>query len=98
MLQKNRFTFNQNYKYLPEDKIYTHIGGDDGFVLSERLDFTNNYIAQTNLNSFYLMLDQRVLKSIRLIYGIRNENFVTNLTLPIGVGSNLPIHNFVRDF
>jgi hypothetical protein len=98
MLQKDKFTFNQNFKYLPEDKIYTHIGGNDGFVLSERLDFTNNYQAQTNLNALYIMFDQRIINSFRLIYGARNENFATDLTLPIGVGSNLPVHSFVRDF
>ena len=97
MLKTNLFAFNQNYKYLPEDKIYTHFG-NDGFMLAERLDFTNNYQAQTNLNAFYLMFDQRLFNSLRLIYGIRNESFSTNLTLPIGFESNQLVHTSVSDF
>ena len=97
MLKTNLFAFNQNYKYLPEDKIYTHFG-NDGFMLAERLDFTNNYQAQTNLNAFYLMFDQRLFNSLRLIYGIRNESFSTNLTLPIGFESNQLVHTSISDF
>jgi hypothetical protein len=99
MIKTNLFAFNQSYKYLPEDKIYTHFG-NDGFMLDERLDFTNNYQAKTSLNALYLMLDQRIfdeINSLRLIYGLRNENFVTNLTLPLGAESNQLVRTSVSD-
>ncbi len=47
-----------------------------GLVLIERTNtFSDNYKANSSLNSFYGLLDQKPLDWLRLVYGIRYESF-----------------------
>lgn len=60
--------FNQSsIGYLP--------GGKTGYTLKDITEIRDLYTAGTELYSYYLMADQRIGKKLRLIYGIRAENF-----------------------
>lgn len=49
----------------------------------------DNYNAEANLNAAYLMMDTRVFTHLRLVYGVRFENFHQNIQT--ADGSNLPL-------
>ena len=66
---------------LPYDQIYSSQNiGLNGFVMEE---FTNNqdrYFGVSMVNALFGMLDQQISKKIRLVWGLRAENFQQFLT------------------
>jgi outer membrane receptor protein involved in Fe transport len=73
--------FDFNLLKLREDSIFLpqHLGrmanGKGGFMVVDGNLPTFNYDAQSELKAGYLMADQRFFNFIRLIYGVRIENF-----------------------
>lgn len=88
--------FDYTLLYLPEDKIFTHIG-PGAFMLAEDKNPNNNYTAKTNLSAAYAMTDQRFGNFLRLIYGARVEKFNLKLFLPIGQGFMDSVNRIVTD-
>ncbi len=75
-------TFDPDLLKLPEDKIFapenlgfTIAGNKRGFGITDGSKPSYNYDASSSLTAGYAMLDQRFGKKIRLIYGLRLENF-----------------------
>jgi len=74
-------SFNNAKELLPFDQIFTESNiGNDGFVLNE---FTNNqdkYFGVSVLNGMFGMFDNKFGTNIRLVWGLRVENFQQFLT------------------
>jgi hypothetical protein len=73
--------FNQSKETLPFDQIFAPQNiGIDGFVLN---DFTNNqdkYFGVSILNGMFGMFDNKFGEKIRMVWGVRVENFQQFLT------------------
>jgi hypothetical protein len=73
--------FDEDKAFLPFDQIFSPGNiGMDGFVLDE---FTNNddkYFGVSALNGMYAMLDNKFGDRVRLVWGVRVENFQQFLT------------------
>lgn len=73
--------FNSTKELLPFDQIFAQENiGNDGFVLNE---FTNNqdkYFGVSVLNGMFGMFDNKFSEKIRLVWGVRVENFQQFLT------------------
>lgn len=73
--------FNAEKEALPFDRIFSKENiGNDGFVLNE---FTNNqdkYFGVSVLNGMYGMFDNKFSSKVRLVWGLRVENFQQFLT------------------
>lgn len=73
--------FDKNKVSLPFDQIFSSPNiASDGFILN---DFTNNqdkYFGVSILNGMYGMFDNKFGESIRLVWGVRVENFQQFLT------------------
>ena len=77
----NSSKFNMNLLMLSPDVIFNKNnmgnigGGKTGFILKDITEIRDLYTASTKLFSYYAMADQRFGKKLRLIYGIRVEDF-----------------------
>lgn len=73
--------FNSNKEMLPFDQIFSQANiANDGFVLNE---FTNNqdkYFGVSVLNGMFGMFDNKFGTKVRLVWGVRVENFQQFLT------------------
>lgn len=73
--------FNSNKEVLPFDQIFSAANiANDGFVLNE---FTNNqdkYFGVSVLNGMFGMFDNKFGSKVRLVWGVRVENFQQFLT------------------
>ena len=99
-------TFDNSLLALPDDKVFAkqnfgvQTNGKYGFGLSEDINLDNTYSASSNLNAYYLMLDTRFLKFIRLNGGLRVEKFdqmLTSSTKSVNttITDNLPSANLI---
>lgn len=81
-------THDNSLAQLPEGQIFLpqHIGlkksGHGGFIINEANPTYNNYDASSATVHAFVMNDQRFLKNIRLIYGVRMEQFTQKLNSP----------------
>ncbi len=110
------FTTGSNFDYslltLPQSQIFApeNMGGPlanglNGFGLAEGAEPTYIYDASSDLSAGYGMLDQRLGKRIRIVYGARVENYQQQLnstdanSQPVNINSTkldvLPSANFV---
>jgi hypothetical protein len=75
------FQFNSQLNYLPYDEIFaTQNISNQGFKI---LDFTNNqdkYFGVSILNGAFAQFDNKLSNKIRLVWGVRAENFQQFLT------------------
>ncbi len=69
--------FNFNYYYASQDTIYQpdHYNAVNGFALSEDNTPTNHYDGTIDNTSVYLMFDNRFTEKIRLVWGVRVEDY-----------------------
>lgn len=70
-------TFNNNLYYATQDTIFdpSHYDLVTGFALGEDLTTTNNYDGEIRNTSVYAMLDNKLLEKLRLVWGVRLENY-----------------------
>ncbi len=77
----NVVQFNSSKNYLPYDRIFAPENiAQDGFKI---LDFTNNqdkYFGVSALNGMFGMFDNKLGDKVRLVWGLRAENFQQFLT------------------
>jgi len=72
--------FEQSYSSLPNDKIFASENiGENGYILNDFTNNTDNYDANSDLNAGFLMLDNKVGERFRLSYGARFEQFSQTL-------------------
>lgn len=68
--------FDWNLLELPEDKIFDPANmSDNGFRLDDITQPTDQYSASSNLNAAYIMFDNKFLKKMRAVWGVRYEGF-----------------------
>lgn len=78
--------FDNSLTTLPEDQIFLpeHMGllpnGKGGFILSDGTLANSDYDASSYIMSGYLMNEQKIKNKLRLIYGVRLENFNQQLS------------------
>lgn len=78
-------TFDQSLLSLTPDVIFQKTnmgnlrGGKTGFALKDITEIRDIYNASTELIAGYVMADQRLGKKLRLIYGVRMEDFTQKL-------------------
>lgn len=61
---------------LPEDKIFDPINmSDNGFRLDDITQPTDQYSASSTLKAGYIMFDNKFLKKMRAVWGVRYEGF-----------------------
>jgi hypothetical protein len=83
LTQPNETIFNiQNMGLLPS--------GSNGFTLFEFTKPTDEYVASSDLNAAYLMLDNRY-KNFRLVWGARIESYKQNLDATLDNGNPLAV-------
>jgi outer membrane receptor protein involved in Fe transport len=105
-LMPNYFSgFDFGLTLLPENEIFLpqNLGvttpGKSGFLLDEGTIANSNYIASSALTHAYLMTDQRILKKLRFIYGVRWEQFNQKLnTTENGNSTSIVINTTKNDF
>ncbi|MCS6990654.1 MAG: carboxypeptidase-like regulatory domain-containing protein [Chitinophagales bacterium] len=70
-------TFNYNLYYAAQDTIFdpSHYDLVTGFALGEDLTTTNNYDGLIDNRTAYVMLDNKLLDALRLVWGIRGESY-----------------------
>ena len=66
-LAPNQIFANQNMGLLYQ--------GAGGFALTDATKYTDSYLASSKLTAGYLMFDNRYKESLRLIWGVRAENY-----------------------
>ncbi|MBL7697658.1 MAG: TonB-dependent receptor, partial [Chitinophagaceae bacterium] len=68
--------FNQNYAFLPFDKIFaTSNIAPDGFIIDEFTNPQDKYFGISSLNAGYAMVDNKLSDRFRVIWGVRVEFF-----------------------
>ena len=73
-------SFNYSLINLPIDSLFAAENmGKGGFKIVDKTAPFDTYDANTKTVAYYAMLDQRLFKIVRLIYGGRVENFEMNL-------------------
>jgi outer membrane receptor protein involved in Fe transport len=86
-------TFDNSLLSLPEDQIFDEANiKPTGFIISDATLPTDNYEASSNLKAYYLMNDNLLLKKIRLVYGVRLENFQQELITGISARGDKKIN------
>jgi outer membrane receptor for ferrienterochelin and colicin len=80
------FNFNNELLELPVDQIFQPSSfatkfpnGTSGFMLEDASRAKDAYEGKSTNFAYYLMMDTRISSFLRLIYGVRNENFKQNL-------------------
>ncbi len=74
-------TFSDSLLYLGENEIFAqqNMGliepGVGGFKLSDGTKYSDSYTASSSLKAGYIMFDNRIKSSVRLIWGARVESF-----------------------
>ena len=95
--------FNDNLLYLPEEQIFAaeNMGlmtnGYGGFKLVDATKPTDSYNAQSSLTAGYFMFDYHFKTLLRLVSGLRYENFRQILNSKFDNGRPLEINNTVGD-
>lgn len=80
-------TFNNQYLDLPQDQIFNQqYIGDKGFRIDDITEPSNHYTAKSSLKAAYVMLDNSLFKNLRIVYGVRIENFEQELNSSIMKG------------
>ena len=91
--------FNDSLIHLSNDQIFSpqNMGliapGVGGFKLIEGTKPSDSYNASSDLQAAFLMLDNKWKNSLRLIWGVRAENFKQNLYALRKKGDTLHINN-----
>ncbi len=69
-------TFDWSYLTLSQDSIFDQNNiANNGFVIKELKNPSNLYTASSNLTAGYAMFDNNLTKNLRLVWGVRVENF-----------------------
>lgn len=72
--------FNASKLTLPKDLIFNPENiGTDGFVLDEITNNPDSYEGKTDLNAGYLMLDNNLAEKVRLVWGVRVEDYTQSI-------------------
>lgn len=96
-------TFNSSLLSLPNESIFNSANmgiispGNTGFTLFDLSKPTDNYNAGSNLSASYLMFDNRY-KKLRLVWGLRVEDFTQYLNTRDGNGNIINSKTNVVDF
>ena len=100
---ENGVAFDYSLFDLPENKIFTegNLGllpnGRGGFKLNDGTEANATYTASSALTHVYLMTDQRLLKNIRLVYGVRVEKFNQKLNSVRGFQDTVNLNTVITD-
>jgi outer membrane receptor for ferrienterochelin and colicin len=74
------FTQNPNLLFEDQSTLFDASNiGTSGFGIDEITNPSDAYTASSDINATYIMADHSILKKIRLIYGVRFENFTQEL-------------------
>ncbi len=80
-------TFNNQYLDLPQEQIFgQQYIGDKGFRIDDITEPSNRYTAKSSFKAAYVMLDNSLFKILRVVYGVRIENFEQELNSSIMKG------------
>ena len=77
--------FLDTLKYLDQNSIFDNENmgllkpGVGGFKLMDGSRYTDAYNANSSISAGYVMMDNKILKSIRIVWGARAEYFIQNL-------------------
>jgi hypothetical protein len=68
--------FNDSLLILPPSEVFDHANfSRNGFTIRDITDPTNKYTAQSLLNAGFLMFDNKILKKLRVVWGVRFESY-----------------------
>lgn len=91
--------FVSNKATLPFDQIYTPGNiGFDGFVMEEFTNNTDRYFGASVVNGMYGMFDNKLGEKLRIIWGLRVENFQQFLTTRDNTGKRVVVETAQWDF
>lgn len=68
------------------------------FLIDEATNPSDRYSATSATNAAYIMLDQKLLKKLRLVYGMRWEQFTQRLNSRGPNGDSVKVNNIKNDF
>lgn len=98
----NTSTFDQSILKKSEYEIFKYIGktgaNKTGFTLKDITEIRDKYDASTNLVSYYFMSDQRFAKKIRVIYGVRMEQFTQKLNAEFNQFTPVRVNTVKTDY
>lgn len=88
------YTNNPDLLYQDQGTLFDQQNiGINGFGIDEITNPSDAYTASSDVNAAYIMADQSLLKKLRLIYGIRVENFRQQLTSKSYNGKDITFDN-----
>lgn len=91
--------FNSSKAALPFDQIFLPSNiGMDGFVMEEFTNNTDKYFAASVVNGMYGMFDNKVGDKVRIIWGLRVENFQQFLTTKDNTGKRVVVETTQWDY
>lgn len=99
----NKFFWKHNLDYQtflsqPAELLFTAANmSDSGFALSEITSRADFYTASSNENAVFLMLDNKLSKHLRIVWGARMEMFSQQLTSSYSNGDTLEIKSHPGD-
>lgn len=68
--------FNTDLLILPPAEVFDPKNfGTDGFTIRDITDPTNRYTGKSHLNAGFLMFDNKILKKVRAVWGVRFESY-----------------------
>ncbi len=96
--------YDRTLEALLEDQIFlpNHMGimknGKGGFLLNDGTLPNSDYTASSTTTHAFIMNDQRFFKKLRLIYGVRMEQFNQKLTALRDLNDTINLNTTVTDF
>ncbi|MEO5674659.1 MAG: TonB-dependent receptor [Chitinophagales bacterium] len=92
--------FNSSYYFAAQDTIFapSHFDAATGFTLAEDQTATNHYDGSVENAAGYLMLDNKFTSHIRLVWGVRMENYHYILNTFGASNDSLRLDSTYRDF
>ncbi len=97
-LESLKYDFTTNLELLPIDQLLNPENiNEKGFVLKESTNPNDGYSAGSLMAGGYLMIEQNLLEKLKLVGGVRFENFTQNLATTTYGGTKIDFSKQLTD-
>ena len=94
-----KYSYNQNLELLPIDQLLAPENiNENGFVLKESTNPNDSYSAGSEMSGGYVMIEQVIVPKLKLVGGVRLENFVQKLSTSTYGGTKIDFSKQLTDF
>jgi len=94
-----KYDYTQNLELLPIDQLLAPENiNEKGFVLKESTNPNDSYSAGSELSGGFIMVEQHLMKKLKLVGGVRLEHFVQKLSTSSYGGTKIDFSKEITDF